>query len=230
MSSAVAIVCAHDEAATVAETVTALAAACDPIFVVDDGSTDATGSRARDAGARVVTLARNRGKGAALRRGIEEAIENGAPMLLCDGDLGASAANVLALLKPVQAGEADLAIAAPPPSRASGIGAVESLARMGIKALTGRAFKRPLSGQRALTPELARALTIAPRFGVETAMTIDAIRAGFRVIEIGCAFTHAKTGRDLAGFVHRGRQAADVAAVLLRRSLQRPASEGKVHA
>ena len=51
---------------------------------------------------------------------------------------------------------------------------------------------------------------MAARFGLETAMTIDAVRLGFRVGEVPVAMSHRPTGRGLQGFVHRGRQGADI--------------------
>lgn len=48
-----------------------------PVFVVDDGSTDATAEAARAAGARVARHDYNRGKGAALRTGMRLAREAG---------------------------------------------------------------------------------------------------------------------------------------------------------
>jgi hypothetical protein len=41
-------------------------------------------------------------------------------------------------------------------------------------------------------------------------MTIDARRAGLRVSELVLPLSHKETGRDLAGFAHRGRQLLDV--------------------
>ena len=43
-------------------------------------------------------------------------------------------------------------------------------------------------------------------------MTIDAVRAGYRVAELELDLEHRATGRTLAGFVHRGRQLRDFAA------------------
>ena len=43
-------------------------------------------------------------------------------------------------------------------------------------------------------------------------MTIDAARAGLDVEEVELDLEHRATGRDLRGFVHRGRQLADLAA------------------
>jgi hypothetical protein len=48
---------------------------------------------------------------------------------------------------------------------------------------------------------------------METAMTIDAVRAGFRVREIELHLEHRATGRTLAGFAHRARQLLDFARV-----------------
>ena len=63
---------ARDEAATVGDVVAAIPdELVDEIVVVDDGSTDATVHVAARAGARVVSIAAA-GKGAAMRRGLQE--------------------------------------------------------------------------------------------------------------------------------------------------------------
>ncbi len=54
------------------------------IIVVDDGSTDATGERARAAGAIVVRHPYNKGNGAAVKSGIRKA--TGDVVLIVDGD------------------------------------------------------------------------------------------------------------------------------------------------
>ena len=57
------------------------------VVVVDDGSTDATGLRAREAGATVIEHRRNQGKGAALRTGLQHACASGFKQALTlDGD------------------------------------------------------------------------------------------------------------------------------------------------
>jgi hypothetical protein len=52
-------------------------------------------------------------------------------------------------------------------------------------------------------------------------MTIDAVRAGFRVLEMPVAMEHAVTGRDLKGFLHRGRQGLDLMRAAAPRALRR---------
>jgi glycosyltransferase involved in cell wall biosynthesis len=212
-----AIVPARNESARIGDTVRALRA-IDEItetIVVDDASSDSTADRAREAGAQVVRLQTRRGKGGALLAGLERTTAE--TLVFIDGDLGATAAIARVLLAPVIAGEADMTIAAPAPGRSSGFGLVESLARAGIRAITGKRFARPLSGQRALRREVIARGSLAPRFGVETALTIDAVRAGFRVVELPVEFEHARTERDAAGFRHRAGQGADVAFALLSR-------------
>jgi hypothetical protein len=82
----------------------------------------------------------------------------------------------------------------------------------------------PLSGQRAVRWEaLPALLPFAPGFGIEVAMTIDALRAGLRVIEVEVDLHHNPTGRDLAGILHRGRQARAITRELTRRKAWRPA-------
>ena len=75
--------------------------------------------------------------------------------------------------------------------------------------LRAGAASAPISGQRALRGEvLAVVVPFAPRFGMEIGMTIDAARAGFRVVEVELDLEHRATGRTLRGFLHRVRQLA----------------------
>ena len=76
---------------------------------------------------------------------------------------------------------------------------------------------RPISGQRALSRRaLEDVLPFADGFGMEIGMTIDAVRAGHRLVEIELDLDHRASGRTLAGFVHRGRQLLRLRARLQR--------------
>ena len=74
------VVPAYQAEDSVGAVVSELAAAggSDGVIVVDDGSRDRTGARAREAGATLLVHARNRGKGAALRTAFHEARRRGA--------------------------------------------------------------------------------------------------------------------------------------------------------
>jgi len=217
----VAIVPAHNEAKFIRQTVTALSGirAISEVLVVDDASTDNTAALAAAAGARVITLPQNMGKGGAVNTGVQSAPAE--VYLLLDGDLGPSATDAVHLLKPILTGRADMTVAQfPPPRRKGGFGLVKGLARLGIRALTGQVMKSPLSGQRAMTGEvLASLYPFASGYGVEVGMTIKAARLGYQVLEVPVQMHHDETGRDLKGFRHRGRQFWHVTRTLLRVAL-----------
>jgi hypothetical protein len=58
------------------------------------------------------------------------------------------------------------------------------------------------------------------------AMTMDALRAGLRVVEIEVDLHHNATGKDLSGLLHRARQARAIARELSRRRAWRPTPNG----
>ncbi len=82
------------------------------IVVVDDGSRDATGARAREAGARVIRHDRPRGVGAAFHSGLSYGIESGADLIISiDADGQFDPADIPALVEPVVSNRADFASA-----------------------------------------------------------------------------------------------------------------------
>jgi len=220
------IVTARDEAATIAGTLDALrgAFATARIVVADDGSRDATAALAESRGAIVVRCPRA-GKGQAATRGCVRALELGgsdAVYVLVDADLGASATAVSALATCVSRGDADIAIAVFPRGRPSGLGIALGFARWALRRATGRTLRAPLSGQRALSGRaLSGALPFAPRFGLELAMTIDALRRGARIVELELPLEHRRGRRTPSGFRHRSRQLSDFVGVYARRAMVR---------
>jgi glycosyltransferase involved in cell wall biosynthesis len=219
------IVAARNEADRVGETIAALrdvfpAAA---IWVADDASDDGTADVAMAAGARVVSRGRPHGKGANVTAAAEAALSEAEPVrlvLLCDGDLAASAAALEPLVAAVAAGECDLAVAAFGQRVGGGFGLALGFARWAIRRLCGFEAEAPISGQRAMRTDVLRtALPFARGYGMELGMTVDAVRAGYRVGEYELDLSHRATGRSLGGFVHRGRQLLDfVRAYLSRRA------------
>lgn len=223
--SVVALIPAHDEAARIADTVQATRSVdtIDRVVVIDDASTDGTGDVAREAGAEVLALDVNRGKGGALQAGLDAVADTADVIVLLDGDLGATAAQAGLLLQPVLDGSADMTIATlPRPAGSGGFGLVKALARTGIKTLSGYEATAPLSGQRALSREAWQTATpFARGYGAEVALTVKAAKAGLRIMEVPTSMGHAATGRDVAGFMHRGRQFVHVAAALVRLAMRR---------
>jgi glycosyltransferase involved in cell wall biosynthesis len=214
-----AIVAARNEADRIGETVRALRGAFPGarIWVADDASEDGTAEAAMAAGAEVVSRGKPHGKGANVTAAAEAALSVASPpqlVLLCDGDLGASAARLAPLVEAVRRGECDLAVAAFRRRVGGGIGFALGFARWAIRRRCGLETEAPISGQRAMRVEVLRAvLPFAPSYGMEIGMTVDAVRAGYEVLEYELDLEHRATGRDLAGFVHRARQLRDFARV-----------------
>jgi hypothetical protein len=212
----VALVPAKDRADSVAATVEALWSVdvVDRVVVIDDGSTDATTEVARAAGADVVRLGANRGKGGAVRAGVEATPEADVYVLV-DADVADTARLAGQLVGPVLSGDADMTIGVLPAAGSrGGFGRVRELARWGIRRACGRQVRAPLSGQRAVRASLLREMGAAERFGLEVGLTIDAVRAGASVVEVDIDMDHRHTGRSVAGFSHRARQGGDVLAAL----------------
>jgi hypothetical protein len=196
------LIAARDEETRIGATVESLRRAFPDaeVVVADDGSRDSTAAAAGEAGARVVRLPRL-GKGQALTLGEREARPG--RLLLCDSDLDGD-------LEPLLEDGADLTIAAFAERQGGGFGIAKRAARALIRAGSGFSAREPLSGQRALSPAAREAcFPLAPGFGCEVRMTIDAVRAGLDVRERELPLRHRPTGRDLGGFLHRGSQLLD---------------------
>jgi glycosyltransferase involved in cell wall biosynthesis len=217
------IVAAHDEADRIGATLAALRRAFPgaDLWVGDDASGDGTGETALAGGARVVSRGRPHGKGANVSAAAEAMLSEAPDLglvLLCDGDLGESAARLGPLVDAVRSDECDLAVAAFSRRVGGGFGVAVGFARWAIRRLCGAEAIAPLSGQRAMRAELLRgALPFAAGYGMEVGMTVDAVRAGFRLREYELDLEHRATGRTPRGFVHRGRQLLDISRAYLTR-------------
>jgi len=177
-----------DEEAAIGQLVTALRRnldARDRIIVVDNGSRDRTVEVARTAGAEVVSEAR-RGYGRACLAGVLAAGDGIAVFL--DGDGADHPEDLDRVVSPVRAGSADLAVGA---RRDREPGSMTSLQRFGNRLATSLigwscgAVVTDLGPMRAIRVE--RLLALEPRartYGWSTEMTVKALRAGYRYVEV----------------------------------------------
>ena len=192
----------------------------DEIIVVNDGSNDRTSERVREMGITLIDLPTNMGKGGAMNAALPYI--NSDIVVFLDADLGSSAKEAIKIIKVVEDGLCDLAIAAfPPPTRKGGFGLVKGTAAWAIRRAGKMEVTAPLSGQRAMTRRALEMLSpFDEDYGVELGMTIKALALGLRVMEVPTTMSHKETGRDIKGFLHRGKQFLDVIRVLnkLRRN------------
>jgi glucosyl-3-phosphoglycerate synthase len=224
----VAIVAARNEADSIAGTLRALAGAMPGIelWLADDASSDGTAEVGMSAGARVVSRRRPHGKGANVTAAAEAVLgdepEPGV-VLLCDADLGDSAAALVRLVEAVEAEECDLAVASFADRVGGGFGLALGFARWAIRRLCGAEPSAPISGQRAMRPRLLRELLpFAAGFGIEIGMTVDAVRGGYTLSEYELDLRHRASGRTLRGFFHRAAQLRDFGRAYASRRSPRP--------
>ncbi|TCP59609.1 glycosyl transferase family 2 [Tumebacillus sp. BK434] len=186
------------------------------IIVIDDGSTDETYRIALEAGARVIRHSTNYGKGAALYSGL--LVADADIYVFLDADMCETAVEIEKLIRPILENRCDLTIGRLPKPLKGGFGLVKNFARGGIRRLCGVDMQAPLSGQRALNRSVLDAIgNLGDGYGVEVGMTIDAARGGMRILEVEVDMKNREYGRNLRGFLHRGKQFVQIARVLLNR-------------
>ena len=211
------IVTAWNEADRLGDTLRALRQAFPDarLVVADDASSDATPHIALQEGADLVRGPARLGKGGIANLAVERLrIDGPLPdVVLADGDLGTSAGRLADLV-----GKGDLVVAVFSKRIGGGFGIALGFAGWAINRLTGLEPHAPISGQRYLSAQAFEAVTpFAPGFGMEIGMTVDARRAGFRLVEVDLDLEHRATGRTAKGFVHRFRQLRDFARVYAAR-------------
>ncbi len=173
------------------------------VVVISDGSTDRTAEVAAAAGAHVVKLPYNLGIGGAVQTGYKYAWEHGYELAVrLDGDGQHDPAQLPALVAPVVAGDADLAIG----SRFIGGNGYQSTAarRIGIRLLASvvsAIAHRPLtdttSGFQALgRPAIGLFASDLPRDYPEVEGLVTAIRHRLRVVEVPVTMREREHGRS----------------------------------
>ncbi|MGE4283325.1 MAG: glycosyltransferase family 2 protein [Clostridia bacterium] len=220
MKSISIIIPAFNEANVIQDTIAAAKSLenIDEVIVIDDGSQDNTWEIAQSCGAKGIRSIKNEGKGSALQKGLH--ICNGDIIVFLDADVGSSAVEISKIIHPVLTDRCDVCIAKfGKAKKKGGVGMVKFISRFGTRILSGKNVESVLSGQRAFKSEVLCNIQIADGYGAEVGMTIDILRKGYTIMECEVNMTHQETGRDLKGFIHRGRQAVHIMAVLFRKAL-----------
>ena len=175
------------------------------IMVVDDGSTDGTAGVARAAGVRCLSLPCNLGYGDAVQAGLETALADGCDVVvLFDADGQHPAAAVDAVLAPVLAGAADIAIGSRysdgrpyrgPLGRRLGQRVFSAMTRF----LAGRRIYDTTSGFKAIGARGCRAIVDATFLDLHMETIVRLSLLGFRIVEVPVTMAPRHAGASMHG-------------------------------
>lgn len=190
LSGVVAVIPAYNEERFVASVVINARQYADIVIVVDDGSTDRTAFLAEQAGARVIRMRQNGGKGLALNAGFDAARQlNPEAVVMLDSDAQHDPAEIPLLASPVLSGDADVVVGSRflevkskiPLWRQFGQHALN----LATNATSGVAISDTQSGYRAFSPAALNMLRFRSKgLAVESEMQFLLSGAGLRVQEV----------------------------------------------
>jgi glycosyltransferase involved in cell wall biosynthesis len=213
--TAAVVIPALDEEASIAGVVRALPAGlAAEVIVVDNGSTDATAVRAREAGARVVS-APSRGYGRACRAGVEAVSPGIEVIAFLDGDGSDPAEALDRLVAPIAAGTHDFVLGSrvlgerEPGSMNAAQLVAGRLAGVSLRLLYGVRYT-DMSPFRAIRRDaLARLGMREETYGWNLEMQMKAARLGLRILEFPVPHRRRAGGRskvsgDLGASVRAG--------------------------
>lgn len=213
-----AIIPAYNEAENILDTIESIKKIkyIKEIIVVDDGSSDNTYkiiSVLED----IILLQynKNRGKGFAIKSALPYVSSK--YVLLVDADLKQSALELGKLVNNARLNSKTMLVAVyPKPLKKGGFGLVKSLSQKGLYLLTSKKLDSILSGQRVMSTDFIKSIIIPNNFGMEFKITLEAIRNNIEIIEVPVNIRHRETGRNLRGFIHRGKQFFNILNVMIR--------------
>jgi glycosyltransferase involved in cell wall biosynthesis len=187
--AAVGVIPAFNEAASIADVVNGLRGTVEHVIVVDDGSTDGTAARAREAGAEVVEHGRNLGKGQAIRTGMARALEGGfTHVLFLDADMQHLPNEAARLLRAAADTGAEVVIGERQFSRADMPASRYHANRIGSRALSwfvGAPVRDTQCGFRVFRVDALRPLRLrGSGYEIETEMLVKVRRRGGRVATV----------------------------------------------
>lgn len=204
----VVLIAALDEVDSISEVVASIprlvAGLPTECLVVDDGSSDGTGGKARAAGAMVCRLETNLGQGRALRVGYVLAAERGASVIATmDGDGQFDPGELERLVGPIAAGRADFVNGS---RRLGSSASTDRVRRAGVvvfgalvSALTGARITDPANGFRAFTPEVPARVPLRQVQYQTAELLIGALASGFRVEEAPVTVLDRTSGTSKKG-------------------------------
>lgn len=190
--SIIAVIPAYDEEKSIGSVVHGCLEHVDHVIVANDGSSDRTSEVAREAGAIVVELPDNGGKGRAQRKGFDEALRMGASTIVyLDGDGQHNPHQIPSVVKPILDGEAEIVVG----SRllcARGRQNIPFYRKIGQRSLdlmvglgTSTSLYDSQSGFRAISSSALEKMSLhEDGMAIEIEILLEAWKQGLRVAEV----------------------------------------------
>jgi len=187
----------------------------DEIIVVDDHSVDDSVTRAKSAGASVLTSTKI-GKGASMREGLLVSKNN--IVLFLDGDIrNYQPDTVEKLVRPLVNDEADF-VKSTFDRKAGRITELVAKPLLGLLFPQGLRFSQPLSGIIAGTRESLEKITFENDYGVDIGILLDMIRLGARIAEVNIGAINHK----MKQWQQLGKMSREVSSAILKRAKVHP--------
>ena len=201
--SVVAIIPAHNEQERIGEVVEQTRLFVDRVLVVDDGSIDNTTENAKSAGAEVLTYTENKGKGFALRRGVNHVLEKYSPeyLVFLDADREHNPVDIPKFMAKLGEKDVDLVVGTRFKknswARSKTREILNKFTGFFMKIATGYSLSDTNCGFRAMTQRYLTTVTLnEDGFEIDLEMILEARKHNLRVSEIDVSKpeNYAKSG------------------------------------
>jgi glycosyltransferase involved in cell wall biosynthesis len=213
-----AIVPAYNECENIEKTIDALKQikGITEIIAVDDGSKDNTYEVLKKIeNIKLIHFGVNTGKGHAVKSALTYVTN--AYVLLVDADLKSSALEMKKLVDYTEKNRKSMLVAIyPKPLNKGGFGLVKTLSQKSLYLLTSKNSDSVLSGQRLIHTDFLKQINLPDNFGLEFKITLEALRNNITIVDIPLNIRHRETGRNIKGFIHRGKQFRNILKVVIR--------------
>ncbi len=173
------------------------------VLVVDDGSTDRTAEIARAAGARVISLEKNMGKGFALRQGFSVAVREGYDfVIVLDADGQHPPERIPLFMRAAE--NADIVIGSRKPflgmPRANWLS--NRITTLAISLMTTSRIQDSQSGFRLVKTDVLRAVPLkTSRYQTESELLVKALWKGFRLAHVPIEVIYAGERSHIKGWL-----------------------------
>lgn len=222
---------AHNEEENIGEVIPRIPRRLGPgwavrVLVIDDGSRDGTVRAAEAAGAdRIVSFEANRGLGAAVRAALEESVRMGADIgVMIDADNEYPPESIPELVDAIRTGRADYVIGSRFKGRIRGMKLHRRLGNYAFTLLQMLLLRRYISdgqsGMRAFSREAMIHAEIIHDYNYAQVLTLNLLRQGFRLEEIGIPYQVRTKGRS---FIKFRAYLTSVLPAILKEMRRRPA-------